>query len=745
MRGHSSTKRLVLLAGVLLLALAAATIVLLVPAAGADTLSNISPASPTTGGWMGRYPISRYQIDQYFPAISVSLLGGIDVSGLMPMIAYAAAQVIWLVLAFVSNTVITIFQFAFSLNLLTGEGANGGALAPIAQAIHNIYTSTFGQPWLIAAVAAVGVWAMWKALVQRRYAQTTAALATSLIYCVIALGIVARPAQTVMPLSDLSNEMSRAFLSLTANGTVSEGGKAEQASSGQLFRTLVVNPWTVLEFGGIEHCVNAQDHSVAVQPLSANSSENAKLSGQLEETSEVDADGKRCINNREKYASHFLAYPYQSPGRNAEYEALKAGETSKLPSSDPAKNNGSYPLGKADEPAAEAAGKGGQYERLLITILLVASELGIWLLLGALCAGVILAQILLLLWLMFAPVVLIAAVIPGRGHAFFIGWLQRLGGYLARKAVYSLILAVLLAVCQALQAATSSLGWLISFLLEAIFCWWVLLQRHQLTSAITHTLTGTSASSEGQSIGRLQRLVDASLVAQVAGLRRPQPPTASGSAQKSKPQAGAQAPAKPVSASTPTSASSRAGAAAATGRTSRQATSTTARADAGSIGASNPTKPGTPRAPDGSPVQQTPPAAGRRPAERSSVDRAGTKRQPLAELTSSRLAPKTASASSTSHAPPRPATSTSSSQRVPRKPNTSTQTSQPHKPAAAAATPLPPPPGNRRPPAAPPPLLPARTAPALTASTSTSATPRAATKSTTTPAPRTGGPKETKR
>ena len=100
--------------------------------------------------------------------------------------------------------------------------------------------------------------------------------------------------------------------------------------------------------------------------------------------------------------------------------------------------------------------QGGQYQRLLLAIVVFVGELGAFMLLGALAVGVILAQVLLLLWLAFAPFALVAAAIPGRGHDFFRGWISKLAGFALRKAAYSLILAVLLAVCAALSALPRS-------------------------------------------------------------------------------------------------------------------------------------------------------------------------------------------------------------------------------------------------------------------------------------------------
>jgi hypothetical protein len=259
------------------LALTGLLVLLAGPSAGAnDVYSNIGPAPQLPpGGLVGRYPLANYELDQYFPGISVGLTSGVDVSGVAPLIAYFIAQVIWMFTAFVANAVITLFAFAFSLDLVDGNGSPGsGALTPVSTAIHNLYASTFGAPWLVAMVVIVGCWAMWKALVQRRYTETAGALAVSLLYCVLAIGIVTQPERTIGPVSRLSNQLSTALLSLTSQGTVGDESRAKSAASDQLFELLILNPWTVLEFGGIEHCTTGSaerhgqwqsGHSVATQ------------------------------------------------------------------------------------------------------------------------------------------------------------------------------------------------------------------------------------------------------------------------------------------------------------------------------------------------------------------------------------------------------------------------------------------------------------------------------------------------
>jgi hypothetical protein len=473
------------------------------PLAGAasDVWGNVGPASQLgSGGLAGRYPLSHYGLDQHFEAISASLTGGVDASGIAPMIAYFLASVLWALTSFLASALISLFAFAFGLDLLNGSGASGGAgaLAPVARAIHSIYANVFGAPWLVLAVALVGIWAMWRALVQRRYSETAGALALSLIYVVLALFFVAQPAATIGGASKWTNQMSVAFLSVAGHGSASGASAARDGAADQLFDLLVFKPWVVLNFGGLEHCVlagtgseDADPDSVAVRPLSADPGRNATLGRRLGAGGEVSAEGKVCANNAEKYAPHFLRFGPGTEERDAEYEALNSGDSSKLPDADTAR--AAYRLGVADKPASDAMEEGGQYQRLLIAIVVFAGELGAFCLLGALAAGIVLAQILLLLLLAFAPVALVAAAIPGRGHDFFKGWLEKLAGFLLRKAAYSLVLAVLLAVNGALTSATEQLGWLMSFGLQALFFWAVFLQRKSLSQGLVGIATGAGA------------------------------------------------------------------------------------------------------------------------------------------------------------------------------------------------------------------------------------------------------------
>ena len=333
--------------------------------AATDVLANVSPASPVPAGLAERYPLGNYALDSHFDAVEASLTGGVDASGVAPMIAHFLANALWQLTALLADVLITLFAFAFSLDLVRGSRATGGAgaLEPVGQAIRGLYADVFGQPWLAVALTIAGLWAIWRALVQRRYTETAGALALSLLFVVLALAFVTQPERTVGQAVRWTNQMSLAFLSLTREGALSGSEGAKRPAADQLFTLLVYEPWVVLQFGGREHCVRDpavagnDPESVPVRPLAPDPAADAALARRLTAGTRVSAPGKTCINDSNKYAPHFLRFAPGSDERANEYEALNEGDASRLPDADPSKRRGDYPLGAADKPAADAMEK----------------------------------------------------------------------------------------------------------------------------------------------------------------------------------------------------------------------------------------------------------------------------------------------------------------------------------------------------------------------------------------------------
>jgi hypothetical protein len=469
-----------------------------------DLYANLGPGG-SVSGLVDRYPVGNYVLDSHFSAVKASLTGGVDASGVPSMIAFFLANLLWQITAFAAYAVISLFALAFSVDLLNGSPntAGAGALAPVGDAIHNLYANTIGAPWMEVAVVLAGCWAMWRALVQRRYAETVSALSMSLVFCLLAMAVVVKPDATIGQASRWTNEISAAFLSVTAHGQVTDGPGARRATSDQLFDLLVFRPWVALQFGGTEHCIargtGSRQHepeSVAVRPLAADPAADAKARAQLHRDGRLSTASKECVDNTVRYPDHFLRFAPGSDDRDAEYDAINNADPSKLPDSDP--TNNSYRPGVVDKPVTDAMEKGGQYQRLLLALVILLGEIGAFLLLGSLCVSVLLAQMVVLLLAAFAPVALVAAIIPGRGHELFKTWAGQLATYLVRKAAYSLVLAVLLAVIAALQDASTNLGWLLSFSLQSMLMWMVFLHRNKLAGQLTAAISGQQPGREAQ-------------------------------------------------------------------------------------------------------------------------------------------------------------------------------------------------------------------------------------------------------
>ena len=220
---------------------------------GSDVLGNLSPESLLGDGSLAdRYPLSAYALD-FHVDVGVS-----ELSGVPPTIAHWASAQLWSLSSFLVRTVIDVFTWAFSLDLLAGspDQAGDGAIGPVAEAISSLYENVIGEAWLVAAITLAGIWGIWKGLVQRRYTQTAASLAVSVCCVLVALFFVFQPERTVGQASQWANQLSLAFLSGASRGTVDDPAAAKRKVADQLFAAQVLQPWLALNFGGPRHCVD---------------------------------------------------------------------------------------------------------------------------------------------------------------------------------------------------------------------------------------------------------------------------------------------------------------------------------------------------------------------------------------------------------------------------------------------------------------------------------------------------------
>ena len=332
---------------------------------------------------------------------------------------------------------------------------------------------------MVAAIVIAGIWGIWKALVQRRYTETAGGLALSVVFVVIALFFVYQPERTVGEASRLTNTLSLAFLAGANQGSLDDPSQAKRQVADHLFDTLVYKPWVVLEFGGLEHCVDTSrlDDDGFPRPV-----------GPHDPARDVCRDHVRAgRDGHGGYAPRFLRRPAGSEERKAEYDALREGEAPNDPQFK------GYSVDKSDAPAVDIQQEGGAFQRLTFSVVVLLGALGAVALLGFLSLAVILAQVVALVLLGFAPVALVIGIFPGAGHAFFRAWLTKLATAVFIKALYSLVIAIVVAVSAALASATGSLGFLFAFGLQTIFFWALFLYRRQITARLVGATTGAAA------------------------------------------------------------------------------------------------------------------------------------------------------------------------------------------------------------------------------------------------------------
>jgi hypothetical protein len=335
---------------------------------------------------------------------------------------------------------------------------------------------------LIAAISVAGVWGIWRGLVQRQATQTMAGLAATVALMVVALLIISQPGATVGEASRLSNEAGTGILAAATTGDVRQPRAALASALGEVFHATVRDPWCALEFGSVEYCD---------EPVNR---------------------GARTTN-----ADTWLAYPAQSKQRGGLHRLLKGEDPDGegglgLPDFGPGgaidSAAGAMGIGKEDsglpdevrESVAKAPERarmqeaGGTFPRIALLGVIALGLLGAVALLGYLGVRLLLASVLTVLLLLFAPAMLLAPAFGDAGRAAFIAWGRRLIGAIAAKLIYALFLAVVLAAAQTFTRL--GIGWLGTWLLMIAFWWGVLLKRNELVGFVSYGLP----RSEGRGV-----------------------------------------------------------------------------------------------------------------------------------------------------------------------------------------------------------------------------------------------------
>lgn len=415
---------------------------------GTDLWNNLMPAGG--GSLINRYPLSSYQLDVHVD--SPVGFGGISTSNLFASIGQFLASTMWFFGVLFMRLIIVVFQWAFNVDLINGTL---GQASTISQG----YYVGFVQPFLAVGIVAFGAWLGYKTVKTHERSEAGQALVRVVVLFVVSIAIVFHPQQTIGAAFNTINGLSSSL--------VARGGNSHDVAD-SIFSTFVYKPWAVLEFGGLRVCTGAQRDSDNF-PLAATSANPAKV---CHSVLKQDADGHG------DYARRFLRYSPDSGERQAEYDALRTGVAP-----DTTQFAGAT-IDRTDSPAVDLMQAGGTLQRLAYVALMLFCMVAGALLLGLIAVAALFAQIAILALLLLASFTVLAAVFPPL-HDRYMGWLKLLGKVLVGKAVFSLMIAIVLAASGLLLALGGQDGYFVVFGLQALLFGGVFVKRKAILEKAT--------------------------------------------------------------------------------------------------------------------------------------------------------------------------------------------------------------------------------------------------------------------
>src|SRR3954447_17187820 len=351
-----------------------------------------------TGAIEHPYPLDHYRFDWHITT------GVTHITENFLAVVQWVCSIVWMGSLYLLKGALLMFQWAFSLDLL------GKSMAGARATLERLHDTTLGQPWLLAAITVLGLWGVWRGLVQRQTTATVAGLGIALAMMAAALVVIDRPAETVGALSRGANDVSLAFLSGASEGTIARPQLAVSHASEQLFDTIVLRPWCALDFADVRWCLTP-------------------------------APGDRLTR-----AQRWLRYAPDTPQPNAEYTAVFSAGAYQTDDPRLQRQLTGYHPTKADRPKVDMQGKSKTVTRAVLLGLILIGQTGAIVLVGWLAFRVLLQGMLTLVLLLLAPVMLLAPAFGDTGRDAFRRWAMRLLAAVCSKAIYALLLAIVLAI-----------------------------------------------------------------------------------------------------------------------------------------------------------------------------------------------------------------------------------------------------------------------------------------------------------
>jgi hypothetical protein len=413
-------------------------------------------------------PLEHYQLDVH---IDSGVLG-FATAALIPDLI---VEPVWMAIVWLTHVAVVALEWCFSLDLL-----GSGTLAPVARGLQAM-RDALTTPWLATVLAIAAVAVLYNGIVRRRVVDTLGQLALLLAMMASGLWVIADPTGTVGAASRLVNEASLGALGAAATGDPSHPVRSLDDALGTLFDVSVTGPWCYLEFGDVGWCrdSSALDPSLlaAARQVVARDRVDAASATQRRAV-QIEADEVAAARTN---GDLVLALPANGPRRNS----INADATSPSLLRTLCGGDTATSCPAATGPQAEFRTQKGTPARIGGLLLIAIGAAGMFALIGFVCLRLLGAALLALLYLLLAPVVVLAPALGDAGRDVFRRWSIRLVGAVLAKLVYSVFLGVVLLMVRILSSL-GALGWWTQWLLFAVFWWLVFNNRHRVLENVIH-------------------------------------------------------------------------------------------------------------------------------------------------------------------------------------------------------------------------------------------------------------------
>jgi hypothetical protein len=425
--------------------------------AGAELSQTSARNCRSSGFEAARAPTGDYAFDVHINT------GVTDLANYPAVMVQDITEWGWTVLVVAVHGVIVMLEWCYTIDLLDSSAMSG-----VTKGLRETQ-ATFTRPWLVLALAAAAVLALYHGIVRR---QVTETLGQALLMGVMMLGglwVIVNPTGTVGALGGWANEASLGTLGAVTAGTPDHPDRTLAESMQSVFSGAIDGPWCYLEFGNVRWCSEPArlDPRLRTVGLLIAAKERAAIGSQSAEE----------LRGAQTNGELFLALPANEAARNAinPYGSLK-----------PIGGLFNVLCGGSEEPCRGPTAKQAAFRTQSGTLwrgggllLIWIGVLGTVLLLGYIALHLLGATIASLFFLLLAPAAVIAPALGDGGREAFRGWATRLLGAVCSKLTYSFLLGVVL-LMQRILMSLNAFGWWAQWLLVTAMWWGAFLQRHQV-------------------------------------------------------------------------------------------------------------------------------------------------------------------------------------------------------------------------------------------------------------------------